>query len=404
VVFFFFFIMNSVLCIDPFSILNSCGPQAVSWWRYEWAAVAWGRALGLAVPNAALRGPDYPPLTVTAALQLSASRPTRLAHAAAARLAGRIAARANQTATTGATVAAAAAAAAAVPPLSVEDESWVSALVDPPRCAQGWPERLVLALAARVANANNGSSSNGRFEVGVLPGWALTWPGGQLAGVGRSGDFAANVSRAEAAFAARAPHEPLPRRRRHRVRSELRCVKVVDLSELASPTPLRKLLRELGAALRARRRAMESAKLPARLRRSSDDVSNGDSSNDSRDGDNSDEISDGGGALGAGFPSRATVEAYLEAHVAEECGRGSSRGSCSSSNSSRETAPCPPLKRNAGPATLRGLGAGLDAAAGCLGVDPTASERGELARRFAGQGQTLGRLRGRPLPWASVER
>jgi len=33
--------------------------QALSWWRYENAAIAWGRDMGLTEPNGPLRGAKY---------------------------------------------------------------------------------------------------------------------------------------------------------------------------------------------------------------------------------------------------------------------------------------------------------------------------------------------------------
>ena len=405
----------------------------MSWWRYEWAAIAWGRSFGLAKPNHALRGPNYPPTTITRALELSNSRPTRLANAAAERLAQRIATPDDS----GSSVTAlshshsspeSSSVAASKPSLSADDELWVTALMDPPRRAfeqWSWPEKLARAVAGRIAcmsqshdrvkaenssagtsngnardssNANNLTSSprSKRLDVGVLPSWALTWPGGQLACVGRSGDFASNIARVEAAFAASTPSYDPPRLHRHRDHKHGRnsddgaeelepFVTVVDLSELANSEQLSALLRKVASSIRARRRMIDGVQPKPKRHGSSNQEAVGE------DDDSSDDVD----APSASFLSRVEVETYLQTHVANDHGNStSSSGDHISASSSQ------PLKRNAGPTTLRGLGAGPNGAtASGMGEEPTPSERSLLVRRFEGQGGTLGRLRGQPVIW-----
>jgi len=398
----------------------TCSQQAVSWWRYEWAAIAWGRSFGLSKPNNAIRGPSYPPTTITRALELSHSRPTRLANAAAERLAQRIAmtpqsstataahAPRSTSATSNAKTTEIAPTAASEPALSADDELWVSAFMDPPRSAfeqKSWQEKLARALAGYVAGMNNsphehattasssaGGNDNGssnvksspiKLEVGVLPSWALTWPGGQLACIGRSGDFAANIMRVEAAFAASNTAAVASANDDKKTTGQF--VTVVDLSELASSEQLSTLLLKVASSIRARRRIIDGAQLkPLCHGRSNEEKvrEDGDSSGD-------------GDATSASFLSRVEVEAYLKTHLPND------RGSSTSSNGDRTKASnSQPLKRNAGPTTLRGLGNGPNGATTSgMGEEPSNTERNLLERHFAGQGKALESLRGHPLLW-----
>jgi len=47
--------------------------QAISWWRYENAAIIWGQNMGLNEWNLQLRSPNYPPKTILNALHFSSS-------------------------------------------------------------------------------------------------------------------------------------------------------------------------------------------------------------------------------------------------------------------------------------------------------------------------------------------
>ena len=103
--------------------------QALSWWTYENSAIAWGKSMGLVHWNTDIRTKDYPPRSLSEAIEFSFS-----------------------------------------------DE--------------------VETMYRRAEDLFNGNDA----VVKTLPGWALTWPGGQLSGIGRNGRFAANIGRYERVF------------------------------------------------------------------------------------------------------------------------------------------------------------------------------------------------------------
>ena len=106
--------------------------QAVSWWRYENNAMLWGSSMGLHQWNIELRSPQYPPLTISGALEFSLSETV--------------------------------------------DEAY----------------RMTEDLF-------RGSECKDKKSF-FLPPWAMTWPGGQLTGIGRNGCYAANIQRYERVF------------------------------------------------------------------------------------------------------------------------------------------------------------------------------------------------------------
>mmetsp|Transcript_17851 Transcript_17851/g.52106 ORF Transcript_17851/g.52106 Transcript_17851/m.52106 type:complete len:432 (-) Transcript_17851:98-1393(-) len=110
--------------------------QAVSWWRYENNAMAWGEGMGLREWNTALRGPAYPPRSISGAFEYACS-----------------------------------------------------------------PEmdRLYTHAEAMVREQLE------RRQFVVLPRWAISWPGGQLAGIGRNGHFQKNITRFNTALRSRLP-------------------------------------------------------------------------------------------------------------------------------------------------------------------------------------------------------
>jgi hypothetical protein len=106
--------------------------QAVSWWNYENNAMLWGSSMGLNQWNTELRSPQYPPLSISGALEFSLSETV--------------------------------------------DEAY----------------RMTEDLFREHEGKDKKSF--------VLPPWAMTWPGGQLTGIGRNGRYAANIQRYERVF------------------------------------------------------------------------------------------------------------------------------------------------------------------------------------------------------------
>jgi hypothetical protein len=103
--------------------------QAVSWWKYENSAMLWGSSMGLNQWNTELRSPQYPPLSISGALEFSMSKTV--------------------------------------------DEAY--------------------RMTEDLFRGNQGKAF-------ILPPWAMTWPAGQLSGIGRNGRFATNIQRYERVF------------------------------------------------------------------------------------------------------------------------------------------------------------------------------------------------------------
>jgi hypothetical protein len=110
--------------------------QTLSWWRYENNAMVWGDSMGLTAYDKELRGAGYPPKSIDNALKLSSSKET-------------------------------------------------SDLYDRAEC-------LFSPYSLMRATAEN--------KHAVLPPWAMTWPGGQLSGIGRNADYVKNIMRYEESF------------------------------------------------------------------------------------------------------------------------------------------------------------------------------------------------------------
>lgn len=106
--------------------------QAVSWWNYENNAMLWGGNMGLNRWNTELRSPQYPPLSISEALEFSLSETV--------------------------------------------DEAY--------------------RMTEDLFRGHEGKDTKSFF----LPPWAMTWPGGQLTGIGRNGRYAANIERYERVF------------------------------------------------------------------------------------------------------------------------------------------------------------------------------------------------------------
>ncbi|KAL7429961.1 hypothetical protein ACHAXM_002923 [Skeletonema potamos] len=129
-------ISGSRVCIAPSLVACVRNPveQAVSWWKYENNACSWGESMGLTEWNTCLRSNDYPPKSIGDALKYSQSHFVRAAYADA--------------------------------------------------------EHLAKTLI-KQQKRNNPLY----YRVKRLPNWAITWPGGQLATIGRSGKYTGNINR-----------------------------------------------------------------------------------------------------------------------------------------------------------------------------------------------------------------
>lgn len=124
----------------PLPVLIACvrepAEQALSWWKYENNAIAWGESMGLLHHNTNLRGAEYPPTTIKDAVTFSR-------------------------------------------------------------------EEKVLGLyesAEDLFSFGSLITSSERKSQCLLPNWAMTWPGGQLTGVGKNTNFVENISRYEKVF------------------------------------------------------------------------------------------------------------------------------------------------------------------------------------------------------------
>ena len=118
--------------------------QSRSWFQYESNAIQWGNSMGLTEWNSELRGTDYPPKTIKEALQYSV------------------------------------------------------------KCQGQYElaECITKEWCEGISTAEDGGKvtqpvKSGNFE---LPDWALTWPGGQLSGIGRNSKFVDNINRYERIF------------------------------------------------------------------------------------------------------------------------------------------------------------------------------------------------------------
>ena len=151
--------------------------QAVSWWRYENGAIAWGEGMGLTNQNVELRTRGYFSNSIQEALRHSLSPIVADQYARAEEIGKQVWALAKQGA---------------------------------------FPQINALL---------------------PLPPFALTWPGGQLTGIGRNGKFADNIARYERVFAHSFP--PLNSDRPN-------AVTVVNLTEQNFVPSLQGLLRLIG--------------------------------------------------------------------------------------------------------------------------------------------------------------
>jgi len=110
--------------------------QARSWWRYENNAMIWGESMSLKEYNKDLRGEHYPPISSDDALGFSRNSTT-----------------------------------------------------------------INLYKRAEYLFSQNILKESTERKVSViLPNWAMTWPGGQLAGIGRNALFVENIMRYEKTF------------------------------------------------------------------------------------------------------------------------------------------------------------------------------------------------------------
>jgi len=117
--------------------------QTISWWKYENNAMAWGESMGLDKWNTELRSIKYPPKNIEEALNLSQH---------------------------------------------VED-SYLEA-------------ETLFSGGVESYGTFAGRKELQTVETYHLPPWAMTWPGGQLSGIGRNGLYASNIERYESIFRA----------------------------------------------------------------------------------------------------------------------------------------------------------------------------------------------------------
>ena len=127
---------DSEECIPPSFVACVRNPvdQAVSWWKYENNACSWGESMGLTEWNTSLRSNDYPPKSIGDALKFSQSSFIRNAYADA-------------------------------------------------------------EVLAKKLITQQKSNNPFFYRIKRLPNWSITWPGGQLSTIGRSGKYSENVNR-----------------------------------------------------------------------------------------------------------------------------------------------------------------------------------------------------------------
>lgn len=116
--------------------------QAISWWIYENNAMAWGEGMGLVQNNIPLRGKLYPPKSLNDAVEFGTSEE--------------------------------------ISNLFVQ-------------CERLFPSQYLIECSRKNRTC-------------ILPDWAMSWPGGQLAGIGRNAEFVDNIIRYEKVVKAVATH------------------------------------------------------------------------------------------------------------------------------------------------------------------------------------------------------
>ena len=131
--------------------------QALSWFYYEKNAMKWGESMGLSEWNTSLRSTQYPPTTIASAVQYSMSDRVIQLYSNAENLVSKIISRDYTTTTT--------------------------------------------------TTANTTRRIRRCTTTRILPSWAVTWPGGQLSVVGRSGNYARNIQRYNMVFSEAAAME-----------------------------------------------------------------------------------------------------------------------------------------------------------------------------------------------------
>lgn len=97
-----------------------------------------------------------------------------------------------------------------------------------------------------------GAEAMSRGDTGgllILPAWAMTWPGGQLSGIGRNGAFASNIRRYEQVFRNQFGDSST---RRYPSTSSLHYVNVVSLENLKNDDLLFKTLAEIKTQINQR--------------------------------------------------------------------------------------------------------------------------------------------------------
>ncbi len=116
--------------------------QTLSWWKYENNAQEWGEKMGLTDFNSRLRGEHYPPKSIGEALEYTQSQ--------------------------------------------FISDTYKKA------------EQIFQNMDDCKDDQDFRRSSSSHHV--YLPSWAMTWPGGQLTGIGRNGNFQENISRYEKVF------------------------------------------------------------------------------------------------------------------------------------------------------------------------------------------------------------
>jgi hypothetical protein len=128
-------------CIPPSLVACVRNPvdQAVSWWKFENNAISWGESMGLTEWNTSLRSNDYPPKSIGDAVKFSQSQFVRVAYTDA-------------------------------------------------------------ELLAKTLTMQQEEKNLFYYRMKRLPNWAITWPGGQLGTIGRSGKYRGNIKRFNTVF------------------------------------------------------------------------------------------------------------------------------------------------------------------------------------------------------------
>ncbi|GMH75687.1 hypothetical protein TL16_g06844 [Triparma laevis f. inornata] len=167
--------------------------QTVSWWKFENAAMNWGKSMGLTSPNISLRTKQYWSKSIGEALKFSFNPLTEAAYVAA--------------------------------------------------------EGTVTQM------------DKGKLERFRLPDWAITWPNGQLTGIGRNGKFSENVARWEKAFNKAFGGTEIGNPMGGGAYRGRRYVDVVCLKELNDKVTLSALLKRLARRLRLYEDRLKSEKM-----------------------------------------------------------------------------------------------------------------------------------------------